>query len=252
VLLDDYAAFATSDAIDDIAEVLANFRGGHDFRIAGFGLWHRDLLNVNRRILYDIVQNGIWQLQPPELPVHSRAPSCVWLGYVTQPVTPDIQKPESIVITNEVRQNMPLTGEYEPSTSDWARKQMELFEGSGGTKGATLRGMPIIVMTSVGAKSGKLRKTPLMRVEHNGEYAVVASLGGSPKHPVWYYNLKKNPHVELQDGPVKRDYLAREVTGDEKAAWWERSVTAYPDYANYQKKTTREIPVFVLTAMGSD
>ena len=144
---------------------------------------------------------------------------------------------------------MPLTGEYEPSTSDWAREQTELFEQSGGTEGNTLRSMPIIVMTSVGARSRKLRKTPLMRVEQDGEYAVVASLGGAPKHPVWYHNLKQNPHVELQDGPVKRDYLAREVTGDEKATWWERAVAAYPDYADYQKKTTREIPVFVLTPM---
>jgi deazaflavin-dependent oxidoreductase (nitroreductase family) len=144
---------------------------------------------------------------------------------------------------------MPLTGEYEPSTSDWAREQTELFEQSRGTEGNTLRSMPIIVMTSVGARSGKLRKTPLMRVEQDGEYAVVASLGGAPKHPVWYHNLKQNPHVELQDGPVKRDYLAREVTGDEKATWWERAVAAYPDYADYQKKTTREIPVFVLTPM---
>jgi deazaflavin-dependent oxidoreductase (nitroreductase family) len=144
---------------------------------------------------------------------------------------------------------MPLTGEYEPSTSDWAREQTELFEQSRGTEGNTLRGMPIIVMTSVGARSGKLRKTPLMRVEQDGEYAVVASLGGAPKHPVWYHNLKQNPHVELQDGPVKRDYLAREVTGDEKATWWERAVAAYPDYADYQKKTAREIPVFVLTPM---
>lgn len=147
---------------------------------------------------------------------------------------------------------MPLTGEYEPGTSDWAREQTELFESSGGTDGNTMRGMPIILLTSIGSKSGKLRKTPLMRVEHDGEYAVVASLGGAPKNPVWYYNLKKNPHVELQDGPVKRDYLAREVTGGEKAMWWERSVTAYPDYADYQEKTTREIPVFVLTPMTND
>lgn len=145
---------------------------------------------------------------------------------------------------------MPLTGEYEPSTSDWARKQAELFESTDGEQGGDLRGMPIIVMTSVGAKSGKLRKTPLMRVEHDGEYAVVASLGGAPNNPVWYHNLKKNPHVELQDGDVKRDYIAREVEGDEKAIWWERSVAAYPDYADYQKKTTRQIPVFVLTAIA--
>lgn len=144
---------------------------------------------------------------------------------------------------------MPLTGEYEPSTSDWARTQMELFEASNGAEGNTLRGMPIIVLTSIGAKSGKLRKTPLMRVEHGGEYAAVASLGGAPRHPVWYHNLVKNPRVELQDGPVKRDYLAREVTGEEKAVWWERSVAAYPDYADYQQKTARQIPVFVLTPM---
>ena len=147
---------------------------------------------------------------------------------------------------------MPLTGEYEPSPSDWARDQAELFERSGGTQGTTLRGMPIIVMTSVGARSEKLRKTPLMRVEHGGEYAVVASLGGAPKHPVWYHNLQQNPHVELQDGQVKRDYLAREVVGEEKVAWWERAVAAYPDYADYQKKTTREIPVLVLTPMTDE
>jgi len=147
---------------------------------------------------------------------------------------------------------MPLTGEYEPGTSDWARNQADLFEGSGGTKGNTLRGMPIILLTSAGAQSGKLRKTPLMRVEHEGEYAVVASLGGAPKHPVWYFNLKKNPHVELRDGPVKQDYSAREVTGDEKALWWERAVAAYPDYADYQTKTTRQIPVFVLTPMTAN
>lgn len=150
------------------------------------------------------------------------------------------------------RPHMPLTGEYAPTTSDWARQQTELFETSGGKDGNTLRGMPIIVMTSVGAQSGKLRKTPLMRVEHNGEYAVVASLGGAPRHPAWYFNVKKNPHVELQDGPVKRDYLAREVTGEEKAVWWERAVEAYPDYAEYQERTSREIPVFVLTPMEDE
>jgi deazaflavin-dependent oxidoreductase (nitroreductase family) len=107
--------------------------------------------------------------------------------------------------------------------------------------------MPVIVLTSVGAKTGKLRKTALMRVEHNGQYAVVASLGGAPKHPVWYFNLLAQPHVELQDGPEKRDYLAREVTGEEKIVWWQRAVEAYPDYANYQVKTEREIPLFVLT-----
>lgn len=141
---------------------------------------------------------------------------------------------------------MPLTGEYAPSTAGYARKQAERYEASNGTQAADLRGRPIIVLTSVGAKSGKLRKTALMRVEHDGVYAVVGSLGGAAKHPVWYYNLKANPHVELQDGPAKRDYEAREVTGDEKATWWERAVEAWPDYANYQKRTKRQIPVFVL------
>ena len=141
---------------------------------------------------------------------------------------------------------MPLTGEYEPSTAGWARKQAERYEATNGQEAADLRGRPIIVLTSVGAKTGKLRKTPLMRVEHDGVYAVVASLGGAPKNPVWYYNLKKNPHVELQDGPTKRDYTAREVTGDDKALWWERAVKAWPDYARYQTKTKRQIPVFVL------
>ena len=141
---------------------------------------------------------------------------------------------------------MPLTGDYEPGTSAWSRKQGELYESTNGREGGQLRGRPIIVLTSVGAKTGKLRKTPLMRVEHDGVYAIVASLGGAPKNPVWYYNVKKNPHVELQDGATRRDYTAREVTGDEKRTWWERAVAAYPDYASYQAKTERQIPVFVL------
>jgi len=144
---------------------------------------------------------------------------------------------------------MPLHGEYAPSTAGWARDQAEAYEASGGTEAAELRGMPVIVLTSVGAKSGLLRKTALMRVEHDGQYAVVASLGGAPKHPVWYYNLVKNPHVELQDGPERHDYLARELSGDEKAVWWDRAVAAYPPYADYQEKTEREIPVFVLERM---
>lgn len=147
---------------------------------------------------------------------------------------------------------MPLIGEYEPGTSDWARQQLETYEGSGGTEGTTLRGMPVIILTTVGAKSGKLRKTPLMRVEHDGEYAVVASLGGAPKHPVWYFNIVKEPHVELQDRTEKHDYLAREVSGEEKAVWWQRAVEAYPDYADYQTKTDREIPLFVLSRMDED
>ncbi|THA36164.1 nitroreductase family deazaflavin-dependent oxidoreductase [Streptomyces sp. A1277] len=141
---------------------------------------------------------------------------------------------------------MPLQGEYEPSPSQMVRDQVEQYESSGGTEGTTMRGMPVIVLTTVGARSGKIRKTPLMRVEHDGLYAVVASQGGAPKHPVWYHNLVADPRAELQDGPVRRDMTAREVTGEEKAAWWERAVEAFPDYADYQKKTDREIPVFVL------
>jgi F420H(2)-dependent quinone reductase len=142
---------------------------------------------------------------------------------------------------------MPLEGEYQHGTAEWARNQVEQFEASNGAEANTMRGKPIIVLTSRGAKSGKIRKTPLMRVEHNGEYAVVASLGGAPKHPVWYHNLVAEPHVELQDGAERQDYDAREVTGEERAVWWERAVAAWPDYANYAKKTDRLIPVFVLT-----
>ncbi|GAA5059105.1 nitroreductase family deazaflavin-dependent oxidoreductase [Nocardia callitridis] len=142
---------------------------------------------------------------------------------------------------------MPLTGEYEPSPSDWSREQAEAYEASGGTEYASLKGVPIILLTTKGAKTGKLRKTPLMRVEHNGEYAVVASLGGAPKHPVWYHNIKAEPHVELRDGTELADYTAREVFGEEKAQWWERAVAVWPDYAKYQTKTDRQIPVFVLS-----
>ncbi len=144
---------------------------------------------------------------------------------------------------------MPLTGEYEPSTSDWAREQAELIERTNGAEGTTMRGMPVILLTTVGAKSGKLRKTCLMRVEHEGQYAAVASLGGAPKHPVWYFNVTKHPLVELRDGPVVKDYTAREVEGDERDVWWQRAVEAFPDYADYAAKTDRLIPVFVLTAV---
>ncbi len=146
---------------------------------------------------------------------------------------------------------MPLSGEYEPSPAKWVRDQVEEYESSGGTAGTGMRGMPVIVLTTRGAKSGMLRKTPLMRVEHGGRYAAVASLGGAPKNPVWYHNVVADPHVELQDGPVKQDMIAREVTGDEKAQWWERAVAAFPDYADYQRKTHREIPVFLLEPGGS-
>ncbi|ARH89836.1 MULTISPECIES: nitroreductase family deazaflavin-dependent oxidoreductase [Streptomyces] len=141
---------------------------------------------------------------------------------------------------------MPLEGEYEPSPTPWVREQVERYESSGGTEGTTMRGLPVIVLTTRGAKTGKLRKSPLMRVEHDGKYAAVASLGGAPQHPVWYHNIVADPRVELQDGPVRQDMTAREVTGEEKARWWARAVEAFPDYADYQEKTERVIPVFVL------
>ena len=145
---------------------------------------------------------------------------------------------------------MPLEGEYEPSTSGWARRQAEEFESSAGTKANTLRGRPIIVMTSIGAKTGKLRKTALMRVEHDGQYAVVASQGGAQKHPTWYWNLRKHPHVELQDGAEKHDYEARELEGEERETWWRRANETWPDYDRYQTKTDRQIPVFLLTRIA--
>lgn len=141
---------------------------------------------------------------------------------------------------------MPLVGEYEPSTSEWARTQAETYEASGGTEANELEGKPIVVLTSVGAKSGKLRKNALMRVEHDGVYAVVASRGGQPQHPSWYFNLVANPHVELQDGAVTRDYRARVAEGEERELWWARANEVWPHYEGYQAKTTRVIPVFVL------
>ena len=141
---------------------------------------------------------------------------------------------------------MSLTGEYKPSTSDWAREQAEKYEASGGAEAGLLRGKPIIVLTTVGAKTGALRKTALMRVEHDGRYAVVASRGGAPDEPKWAGNMRRNPHVELQDGAVTRDYTARELSGAERAEWWDRAVEAWPDYANYATKTSRVIAVFLL------
>ena len=147
---------------------------------------------------------------------------------------------------------MPIHGEYAPSSAQWVRDQVEMYEKSGGREANTLRdtGLPVIVVTMRGNRSGKVRKIALMRVEHDGEYALVASKGGAPKHPVWYYNLVRNPHVELQDEAVRRDYLAREVSGHEKATWWSRALEAWPDYANYQARTSREIPVFVLEPLA--
>lgn len=141
---------------------------------------------------------------------------------------------------------MPLQGEYEPSPAAWVRDQVEEYESSGGTKGTTLRGVPVVVITSVGASSGKLRKNPVMRVEHDGVYAAIASKGGAPEHPAWYRNLVQHPTVELQDGAAKRDYTVREASGDERVVWWDRAVEVWPDYAEYQTKTDRQIPVLVL------
>jgi deazaflavin-dependent oxidoreductase (nitroreductase family) len=143
---------------------------------------------------------------------------------------------------------MPLDGEYEPSPAKWVRDQVELYENSGGTEGLTLMdtGQPVVVVTSRGAKSGKLRKNPVMRVEHDGSYAAVASKGGAPEHPAWYANFVAYPQVELQDGPRKWDMSVRQLSGAERAEWWDRSVAAFPNYADYQRKTDREIPVFLL------
>jgi len=143
---------------------------------------------------------------------------------------------------------MPVEDEYEPSPRAWVRDQVRLYESSGGTQGTTLRdtGLPVVIITNRGARSGKLRKTPVMRVEHDGRYAAVASQGGAPTNPYWYHNLRADPLVELQDGPRRQDMVAREVTGDERAEWWERAVAAYPPYAEYQQRTARQIPVFVL------
>ena len=145
---------------------------------------------------------------------------------------------------------MALTGEYALSPEGWVREQTEKILSTGTTEGVHVADRPIVLVTIRGAKSGKLRYTPLMRVEHDGRYALVASKGGAPEHPLWYHNLTANPHVELQDGPTKRDYTAREVIDEqEKAVWWERALAAYPPYAEYQEKTERQIPVFVLSPM---
>jgi F420H(2)-dependent quinone reductase len=145
---------------------------------------------------------------------------------------------------------MSLTGEYAPSASKFVRDQVAEYERSGGAQGNTLpgSGLPVVILTMRGNKSGKVRKVAVMRVEHDGEYAVVASKGGAPENPVWYYNLKAAPdEVLLQDGPEPFPVHVRQVTGDERAVWWERAVAAYPPYAEYQQRTTRELPVFVVT-----
>ncbi|KQS60093.1 nitroreductase [Geodermatophilus sp. Leaf369] len=144
---------------------------------------------------------------------------------------------------------MPLEGEYEPSPEKWVRDQVETYERTGGREANTLpnRPEPVVVFTTRGAKSGKVRKNPLMKVEHDGVYAMVASQGGAPKHPTWYFNLKAHPdQVTVQDGEQVWDGQAREISGEEKAVWWERAVAAFPDYADYQRKTDREIPVVLV------
>lgn len=145
-----------------------------------------------------------------------------------------------------------LQGEYVPSTAGWVRDQVEAFEASGGAEANTLRGGgdPIVVVTNRGAKTGKIRKTPLMRVEKDGAYLAVGSLGGAPKNPVWVYNLRAHPEVELQDGPVRKKFVARELSGDERAEWWDHAVATWSTYGEYQKKTERQIPLFLLEPVG--
>lgn len=147
---------------------------------------------------------------------------------------------------------MPVDGEYAPSPAAWVRDQVDEYESSGGTRGTTLRntGLPVVIITNRGAKTGAVRKTPVMRVEHDGSYAAVASKGGAPEHPLWYYNLRENPEVEVQDGADKWEMTARELSGKEREVWWERAVAAYPPYAEYQQRTSRLIPVFVLEKTG--
>ncbi len=149
---------------------------------------------------------------------------------------------------------MPIEGEYEPSPRGWVRDQVAEYESSGGTRATTLRdtGLPVVVITNRGVRSGKVRKTPLMRVEHDGRYAAVGSQGGAPADPNWVHNFRAEPLVQLQDGPAQQAMVARELTGDERAEWWARAVAAYPPYAEYQQKTSRVIPVFVLEPASGD
>ena len=147
---------------------------------------------------------------------------------------------------------MPIEGEYEPSTWDWVRKQVERYEASGGREYGTLRdtGQPVVIVTMRGRRTGKVRKMALMRVEHDGEYALIGSMGGAPRHPVWVHNLRADPNVTVQDGPEPIDMVVREVEGPERIQWWERAVEAYPPYAEYQARTDRLIPVFVATPIA--
>jgi deazaflavin-dependent oxidoreductase (nitroreductase family) len=140
---------------------------------------------------------------------------------------------------------MPLEGHCEPSPVDWVRKQVEQFESSDGREGNTMKDLPVIVLTTKGARTGNIRKSPLMRVEHDGKYLIVASLGGAPSHPVWYHNVAANPTVEIQDGATRQDMATRELDGDEREVWWKRAVDAFPPYAEYQEKTSRVIPILI-------
>ena len=142
---------------------------------------------------------------------------------------------------------MPITGEYEPSTSAWVAEQVAEYEASGGTRANTLRdtGLPVIIVTMRGAKSGKVRKIALMRVVHGGDYLLVASKGGHPENPGWYHNLIADPSVIIQDGPEPHDYVVREATGVERQEWWERALAAFPQYADYEERTDRLIPLLV-------
>jgi deazaflavin-dependent oxidoreductase (nitroreductase family) len=145
---------------------------------------------------------------------------------------------------------MPLQGEYEATPWDWVREQIEAYERSGGREAATLRdtGLPVVIVTTKGNKTGKIRKTALMKVEHDGRYLLVGSMGGAPKNPVWVHNLRADPTaVMIQDGPEPWDAVVRELDGDERAEWWDRAVAAFPPYAEYQQRTERTIPVFLAT-----
>jgi deazaflavin-dependent oxidoreductase (nitroreductase family) len=145
---------------------------------------------------------------------------------------------------------MGLSGTYEPSPSEWVRNQVELYERTNGAEGAEMLGLPVIIVTNVGAKSGSIRKTPLMRVEHDNNYVAVASKGGAPEHPVWYFNLLANPVCEVRDGATVSDRRARLLEGDERTEWWDRAVAAFPNYAEYQRSTEREIPLLILEPIG--
>lgn len=149
---------------------------------------------------------------------------------------------------------MPIEGEYEPSALEWVRDQVAEYEASGGERANTLRdtGIPVIIVTSLGASTGKIRKFALMRVEHDGEYALIASMGGAPQHPAWYHNLVAEPLVMIQDGPHPVDHVTRLVEGDERATWWDRAVAVFAPYAGYQARTERVIPVFVATPVAED